>query len=367
MVGRKPVRHVFAGFLGTLLVFSFFAAVASVHDDDMVSHLKARQSTAMRAAAAPYEAKEFLRQFHANPRRILNSLPAKLDENGTLLTTKQKNLFSGDTESVQFLIYRDEVRRQICLKTGMECELADSGQHRFGDFGDQDKIDLFVFNTPILRKPTEIETLQLTHTTLEQSPWSDSFWPVHKGLIARRYADPAYPTSKTWQQNYDYITAYPAWTIAPDLMAPSEKYDSFVGDSAWALTTKMWKKGLNYMAVYGFVPSWTGLCHGWSPASFMVPRPTQSVTVSTFHGGSVTFHPSDIKALAAQLWGEAPPLVKFVGKRCKKFNPQEDEVGRVTTDACFDVNPGTFHMAMVNQLGVSKRSFVMDSTFDFRL
>ncbi len=397
MVGLTMIRCsgrlVFTCIVGTLIVFSWSSAQggertpptalsskavtsAAAMDDsesgsesesDILSRMKAHWSTAFRVAPAPFDTQEFLRQFHANPRRILNSPPAKLDDSGTLLTMSQKNLFSGDTESVEFLIYRDEIRRQICMKTGMECDAADSGQHTFGQFGDHDQIDFFVFNQPILRKPVEMETMQLTQMTLEQSPWSDSFWPVHKGLIARRYADPGYPTSKKWQENYDYIIAHPASTIATDMMAPAEKYDYFVGDSAWRLTTRMWKKGLYYIAMYGFVPSWTGLCHGWSPASFMIPRPTRSITVAAFNGGSVTFHPSDIKALGAQLWGEAPPIVKFVGKRCKKFNPQEDEVGRVTTDACFDVNPGTFHMAMVNQLGVTKRSFVMDSTFDFEV
>jgi hypothetical protein len=121
------------------------------------------------------------------------------------------------------------------------------------------------------------------------------------------------------------------------------------------------------MARYGFVPSWTGLCHGWAPASIMTAVPLRSLTLKAFNGGSVTFFASDIKALASQLWGEAPPIVKFAGTRCKTFNPREDEVGRVVNDACYDVNPGTYHMAVVNQLGVAKRSFVMDSTFDFEV
>ena len=44
-----------------------------------------------------------------------------------------------------------------------------------------------------------------------------------------------------------------------------------------------------------------------------------------------------------------------------------DEVGRVISPAVFDTNPGTWHMSVVNQIGVAKRSFVIDATFDYEV
>jgi len=35
--------------------------------------------------------------------------------------------------------------------------------------------------------------------------------------------------------------------------------------------------------------------------------------------------------------------------------------------AVFDTNPGTWHMSAVNQIGVSKRSFIIDATFDYEV
>jgi hypothetical protein len=53
--------------------------------------------------------------------------------------------------------------------------------------------------------------------------------------------------------------------------------------------------------------------------------------------------------------------------RCKKHNPSKDDVGRVTHEKCNDVNPGTWHLAIVNHLGSAHRSFVIDSTFDYEV
>jgi len=99
----------------------------------------------------------------------------------------------------------------------------------------------------------------------------------------------------------------------------------------------------------------------------MTPSPKRSIRVRAYNGGEVTFYPSDIKALASLAWGETPPIVRFAGSRCKSFNPREDEVGRVTNDGCFDVNPATFHLAVVNHIGRGKRSFVLDATFDWEV
>jgi len=81
----------------------------------------------------------------------------------------------------------------------------------------------------------------------------------------------------------------------------------------------------------------------------------------------VRFYPSDIKALASLLWANASPSARFIGGRCGESNPKLDENGRVLSAAAFDTNPGTWHVCVVNQIGVAKRSFVMDATYDYEV
>ncbi len=100
----------------------------------------------------------------------------------------------------------------------------------------------------------------------------------------------------------------------------------------------------------------------------MLPTPKKAVTVKAADGKTdIRFFPSDIKALASSLWAEAAPQSRFVGGRCNEKNPAMDENGRVTDEECFNTNPATWHLAIVNQLGVSKRGFVMDATFDYEV
>ncbi|TDJ06941.1 MAG: peptidase, partial [Deltaproteobacteria bacterium] len=47
--------------------------------------------------------------------------------------------------------------------------------------------------------------------------------------------------------------------------------------------------------------------------------------------------------------------------RCDNRLPEIDENGRFLARECFNINPGAFHLTLVNQIGRAKRAFVMDS------
>ncbi len=323
---------------------------------------------------APLATTDFLKAFHANPREVMHMRPAKRDEAGRVLDLMAVHVYSSKNEAKAAIIHRDEIRKQICTRAGVDCDATPTDGAVDGTVpssAPDNKNTIEGFTTVavanIIRNPMEMEARGLRSHVLGNSPWSDSFWPVTRGFVARRYADGGFPNSTDFSANYGYVQARPAWTVGTNQMSPSEKYDFLVGDSSWRLTNRAWGKGNRYIQQYGFVPTWVGLCHGWAPASLMTPMPVRSVTVPAANGTAVTFYPSDVKALASVLWGEAPPIVRFAGARCKKFNPQEDDVGRVTTEGCYDVNPGTLHMALVNELGQQQRGFVMDSTFDFEV
>jgi hypothetical protein len=348
------------------LSLSAFAALAT---EAVITDSQIKMITPV--GTAPLDTADFLKAFHANPREVMHMRPAKRDEAGRVLDLMAVHVYSSKNDAKAAIIHRDEIRKQLCTRSGIDCEGPNTDDGTVPESAPDNKNTIEGFTTVpvanIIRNPMEMEARGLRSHVLANSPWSDSFWPVTRGFVARRYADGGFPNSPDWSANYNYIQSRPAWTVGTDQMSPAEKYDYLVGDSSWRLTGRAWGKGTRYIQQYGFVPSWVGLCHGWAPASLMTPMPVRSITVPAHNGSSVTFYPSDVKALASVLWGEAPPIVRFAGARCKKFNPREDDVGRITTEGCYDVNPGTFHMAMVNELGQQHRGVVMDSTFDFEV
>ena len=148
-------------------------------------------------------------------------------------------------------------------------------------------------------------------------------------------------------------------------LSPSEKYDLLVGDSAMTLTNFSWKAAEVYLKDGGFVPGWVGICHGWSAAAHMkAPIPYGSITLQTPSGLPITFFQSDVKALTSMMWAFASPSTKYLGSKCNIQRPPRDSNGRVTAPECLDTNPGTYFLAVTNQIGLNNRSFVMDATYD---
>jgi len=200
-----------------------------------------------------------------------------------------------------------------------------------------------------------------------RAPWSDSFWPAQKGITARRWLDKRFPDSRTFIDNYNYFISNPASSIDINSLSPAEKYDALVGDSNYRLAAANWAEGKSSWDKRGFVPGWVGICHGWAPAAILTPAPKKSVTVVAPNGQPITFFPSDIKALISLAYAASPPKTYKVGQRCNKTHPAEDEMGRVIDPSCFDINPGTWHLAVVNEMGVHKRSFVVDTNYDLQI
>ncbi|MDD4975027.1 MAG: hypothetical protein PHY93_11785, partial [Bacteriovorax sp.] len=127
-----------------------------------------------------------------------------------------------------------------------------------------------------------------------------------------------------------------------------------------------WAEGEVYYKEYGKVETWMGLCHGWSAAAMMMPNPEKRVDIKT-SAGKVIFNPSDIKALGTLLWAKGQFNSRFVGGRCNSKGPAVDQMGRPKELDCLDNNPGTWHLAIVNQIGIFDRSFVMDATYDYQV
>jgi hypothetical protein len=207
----------------------------------------------------------------------------------------------------------------------------------------------------------EMDANGLKSASLAEHPWSSTYWPLYLGLLADRYADPVFPASGDWKQNAAYIEQN-LGTSVTDLLSPAEKYDLLVGDSSFTLTHSMLSEGQRYYQETGSVASWMGICHGWAPASYMMARPEHEIRVLAADGTTwINFYPSDIKGLESLLWAQGEAPIRTIGGRCNEQNPARDGLGRPSNPDCLDTNPGTWHLSVVNQIGVSKRSFIMDA------
>lgn len=209
----------------------------------------------------------------------------------------------------------------------------------------------------------------------QTQPWSDDYWPHFRGGTGARYADENFPSSTDWKENFDYISKNPFRLVFEsgksdliDNLSPSEKYDLLIDKNSGALTKSSWSEGEAYFNRYGKVETWMGICHGWAPAAYMSERPAKAVSVLAFDDKTkITFYPDDIKALISLLWANVRTPVRFVGGRCNDQNPDLDTFGRPKNPDCLDNNPSTWHKVVVNRIGVSKRSFILDATWDYQV
>lgn len=214
----------------------------------------------------------------------------------------------------------------------------------------------------------QLEGQGLTQGRTQFEPWASSYWPIHLGLLANRYADTSITKTKIFSENYTNYLSRPAESYIANRqinkLSAAEKYDLLVGDTSWSLTRAMWKKGLDDLAADGGVATWTGICHGWAAATHMeTPEPIHSVRVMDVTGTySIEFYADDVQGLQSFLWAKSSPPSVQAGNRCKQGDVGRDPYLRPIDPSCLDSNPMTWHLAVTNRVGMYKKSFVMDSS-----
>ncbi len=115
----------------------------------------------------------------------------------------------------------------------------------------------------------------------------------------------------------------------------------------------------------GGVETWWGLCHAWAPAAVLEKEPLHTVTIPTEYG-DINFTVGDIKALYSVIYDRSD--ASLIGGRCNDFDVKRDETtGRIISENCRDLNAGSFHVVMANLIGIQKRGFVEDRTFDYEV
>lgn len=210
----------------------------------------------------------------------------------------------------------------------------------------------------------------------ERPLWSDDFWAIKRGGISYRYS------KSEWFEDYrSAIDSYQQPTEWMELLklpflevskairswSPAEKYDLSVKDEDFSLTWEQKNEGEAYLNEEGDVEGWMGLCHGWAPASIMVPRPERTVEWTGPKGVKIAWYPNDIKALITLAWANGFWENNFIGRRCEQKKVTTYPNGRIKTGDCFDNNPATFHLALGNLIGIAKSSFVMDKAYDYQV
>lgn len=311
--------------------------------------------------------KTFLKEFHENTKVVMNQLPYKKS------IAEFSPFLKKDIENKNFVEAKDQIRKKFCkIEEGSEVCL--DGLEGKAQIEANDRASSMVENgTALISNLAEMDAKNLHQKKVSKQPWSDDYWPIYAGILGKRYADLERGYTSDWKEAKNYVELKPVSNYLEnnltDLLSPSEKYDLLVGDNEGTLTKKMWEEGEEYYLKNGSVETWMGICHGWAPASYMLDRPTQKIAVMSVDQKTVVnFYPSDIKALGSLLWANAQTPSKFIGSRCNDKNPAVDESsGRITDIKCFDTNPGTWHQTIVNQIGVSDHSFIMDATFDYQV
>ncbi len=332
-------------------------------------------------------------EFQNNPAAYMDKPLIKRGVNEELFPNVP-NLFSKeDRESGEFVEKKAQYRTgsthlasPLCSADGVCLDDVIAGRAKAKERV-QDFLDLNEFRSKKIRPTadlTEMEERGLKSAKLDETPWSDTYWPISQGLLGARYSEHRFSALKdNWKARYDLLLT-PQASLRETLvngsqddlnsLSPSEKYDLLLGDvkgpyQAGYLTPSQWSQGEGYYKNQGKVETWMGICNGWSTASFMLPRPRKAVQTPTADGSrQITFYPSDMKGLASYSWAMADMHYNFLGGRCNVKKPKKDRAsGRILDEECFDTNPGNWHVAIVNQIGLAKRSFVMDATFDYEV
>ena len=213
----------------------------------------------------------------------------------------------------------------------------------------------------------------------EVTPWPDTYWPTYKDSTNQRWQgmNEMSPLEK-------YDMAFNGWEPGEGFMDlrpfnPSNctaEWDTEYYDRLGPAASYMSKYKGNAKARDGVdsdddgeidecgdndgVESWWGLCHAWVPASILEKEPQHSVT----HNG-VTFEVGDIKGLLQTIYDRASAMM--LGGRCNEKEVERDEHGRIKADHCRDTNAGAFHVVMTNMMGIHKRSFAEDRTYDYQV
>lgn len=296
------------------------------------------------------------------------SVPAKYFDSSLSRQSLNNSRFLGLDLSSEGFVKRKLAERKACRR-GSESQLKPAWDNG------SDAIAGFLGTPTYIANLQEMETRSVKAGQVEKQPWSGDFWAIARGVLGARYFDNGFNDLFEWFERYTFIQKNPAKALlekegqaAVARLSPSEKYELIIGDQDFKFTKANWQQGKDYYDQTGEVEGWMGICHGWAPAAIADPRPAQAISVlSADQKYTVKLNPSEVKGIVSYNWATNRYDAITLGSRCNEKDPKEDDTGRAIKPECNDMNPATWHIVMVNHVGVRKQSFVMDATYDYEV
>ena len=302
-----------------------------------------------------------LQKFQADTATFMTSLPIIVDASGAAISRRNSDQQETTRHShLRHFIMEKAHRSKLAERKGEPTPI-DHPRYLLSD------------NDRFLNQLKEIDDQFLTKASLNQDMWSGDYWGIYRGGIAARYNDRNFPNSLAWADNYDYINANPRdhllntnYPLAMATLSPAEKFDFLIdAPTGQGLAQHAWMEGKIIHDRHERVEAWYGICHGWAAAAYSNPRPNRTLHLRNPRGYLIPFLPDDIKALFSYWWAKDNYTVGFVGGRCNTSRPETDPAtGRIVDPKCYDNNPSTWHLAVINLIGVNRRPFIMDAMFD---
>ena len=197
---------------------------------------------------------------------------------------------------------------------------------------------LHVYTTRFADLPAKAE--------LESKPWRGAFWPDQAAGIAARWQ---------WRTPHNFAYVPPAKSEIAGLtqaeisrLSPAEKLDIYNGRFDYP-TFERERARTDARAL-----PWEGLCDGLAVSQLLYAEP-KPVLMKGADGVSIPFGSADVKALLAYEKGVLQrPRQDVVGVQCTA--PDSAANARCKSD----MNAGTFHVVLANQVGVLGRAFLAD-------
>ncbi len=208
---------------------------------------------------------------------------------------------------------------------------------------------------------------------VKDQPWSGTYWPLYMGSVARPYSKDALGALRGFTANerrgkkrLAELQSYAGELDKNEIddLSPTEKYDLYLGDREFTLTHAIWNSLDQHASREIKVQGWEGSCHGWASAALYDPRPREIVNILSLDGKYlIPFYPDDLKALDTLLWANSLIQDHSVvsGLRCQAKEPKVDpSSGKVLDVTCEGVNPGVFHLAVQNMVGLKQTGFIIN-------
>lgn len=235
-----------------------------------------------------------------------------------------------------------------------------SAIHFFND-DPRDLLKVFSIDKPIIESLSEMDQKKLTTGSSIGPIWSPFLFPTARGGVANRYRIHQEPELGWPELNLLHKDLTAQDLISQNkinLLSPMEKYEFLVGNTEFNLSKSEWSIGQEYLDRFYEVPGWIGICHGSAPASYNSLKPQKTIRVRAHNNEVITFYPTDLKALIAFSWAKAGGASAVMGGRCGKYL----RPGIRPSLNCLDNNPASFHIAMINHVGLNQRPLIIDSS-----